>query len=277
MYYVLNKVLRFTPRTNELSIVNDYSNNILLSNSSTRLLSELIKNSNKINHRENLIKTVWEDYGYSPSNNNLYIALSEIRKSIVNLGIEPDFIITVPKQGIKLTADIDIFEMFNYRNVNNNSNNSFINNTESEFPKIVKPKIFGSGNEMVINLSLIKKFSFFIILTTLLSVSLIYLFIFLSSSINQSPIQDLSYDLSFQYDKCNIYLTNTDQNNRFDMVKNKIVNDLKLNKIDCGFEPKNIYYQKNFLRSNIINEYIIGVCNVRKKQNYCQTIKLLAG
>ncbi|MFD3232293.1 winged helix-turn-helix domain-containing protein, partial [Rahnella aceris] len=111
MYFILNKVIKFTPATNELCLALDAENCILISNAASRLLAELIKNANEISLRDEILQKVWEEYGYTSSHNSLYMAVSEIRKSFSALGYSKEMLITVPKVGIKLVANIDIFEI----------------------------------------------------------------------------------------------------------------------------------------------------------------------
>lgn len=77
-----------------------------LSKPATRLLSELIHNNNLDLSREDLIKRVWEDYGFSPSNASLNNHISELRKAFDSLGANKDIIITVPRLGFRMEAEI---------------------------------------------------------------------------------------------------------------------------------------------------------------------------
>lgn len=56
--------------------------------------------------RETLIKHVWEDYGFSPSSATLSNHISELRKAFEALGINKDILITVPRVGFKMEAEI---------------------------------------------------------------------------------------------------------------------------------------------------------------------------
>jgi len=53
-----------------------------------------------------LLKNAWEDYGFPASNAGLNNCISELRKSFVSLGIEKPIIITLPKIGFRMDADI---------------------------------------------------------------------------------------------------------------------------------------------------------------------------
>lgn len=107
MYFILNRTIKFTPDTGGLSLINKSQGSIELSNAGTRLLLALIKNIGDVVSRDELLTTVWGDYGYTPSNNNLYMAISELRKSFASLGETERIIITFPRIGIKMEAIVD--------------------------------------------------------------------------------------------------------------------------------------------------------------------------
>lgn len=110
MNYLIDKKIVFQPETRTLHSVGELEISITLSNQATRLLIELLKGNKTPQTKETLLKNVWEDYGLTPSNNNLYMAVSEIRKSFVSLGIEDMIISTIPKMGFLFSASIDVLE-----------------------------------------------------------------------------------------------------------------------------------------------------------------------
>lgn len=56
--------------------------------------------------REHLIKHVWEEYGFSPSSATLSNHISELRKAFETLGMSKNILITVPRIGFKMEAEI---------------------------------------------------------------------------------------------------------------------------------------------------------------------------
>ncbi|HBE9082215.1 MULTISPECIES: winged helix-turn-helix domain-containing protein [Serratia] len=107
MLYIINGVIQYSPKLKELSLVQEEQNSLVLSNQASRLLMELIKNAGNDLSRDYLLKHTWEDFGLTPSNNNLYSAVSELRRAIASLGITEKFIITIPKVGFKFNCSID--------------------------------------------------------------------------------------------------------------------------------------------------------------------------
>ncbi|WP_447876622.1 winged helix-turn-helix domain-containing protein [Serratia fonticola] len=106
MIYIINTIITFDPVTRNLSLKNDAQLSVELSKPATRLLSELIEHNHATLLREDLIKSVWEDYGFSPSKGNLSNSISELRKAFTSLGLHQEIIITVPRTGFKLEAEI---------------------------------------------------------------------------------------------------------------------------------------------------------------------------
>ncbi|HFZ0388872.1 TPA: transcriptional regulator, partial [Klebsiella pneumoniae] len=106
MKYIINFTIAFDPDSRLLKLRNKDQLTIELSKPATRLLIELIKNNKNEMPRETLIKHVWEDYGFSPSSATLSNHISELRKAFEALGINKDILITVPRVGFKMEAEI---------------------------------------------------------------------------------------------------------------------------------------------------------------------------
>ncbi|WP_439090261.1 winged helix-turn-helix domain-containing protein [Serratia bockelmannii] len=106
MKYIINLTLIFDPDSQLLMLKNNNLLTVGLSNPATRLLSELIRNNKIELTRETLIKRVWEDYGFSPSSATLSNHISELRKAFEALGVSKDILITVPRIGFKMEAEI---------------------------------------------------------------------------------------------------------------------------------------------------------------------------
>lgn len=85
---------------------NDVNLLITLSNPAARLLCELIVNNNTTLIRKDIIKTVWSDYGFTPSTASLSNHISELRKAFESLGLNKEIIITVPRTGFRMEAEI---------------------------------------------------------------------------------------------------------------------------------------------------------------------------
>jgi DNA-binding winged helix-turn-helix (wHTH) protein len=106
MKYIINFIIVFDTTTRVLVLKNDPQLTVELSKPAARLLGEFIENNNTTLIREDIIKSVWEDYGFRPSKGNLNNSISELRKKLETLGMDKEIIITVPKTGFKMQADI---------------------------------------------------------------------------------------------------------------------------------------------------------------------------
>lgn len=284
MYFILNKGIKFTPETNELSLIPDGKNGILISNAASRLLVEMVRNANEVVSRDVLLQKVWEDYGFKTSYNNLYMAVSEIRKTFEILGCNKTVIITIPKVGIKLVADIDIFDasetklkpLFSEELSKVTPEVPSSNDTFSD-PNIDNPTEdkFGSDIETITLSAKNKNYLYRWILPLLIMVLSMTIFYYqLNKKLGFSPL--VQYDV-FDYRSCRIYIINSSVGYNLTLLKEKALKNLNDNHVDCGSEKKSIYFQDNFIRSGKINEYTLGVCSRSPGKNKCETIKSLAG
>ncbi|EIM8480850.1 winged helix-turn-helix domain-containing protein [Serratia marcescens] len=106
MFYVINGWIKFSPEDSQLSSMKDEEIMLTLSNQTTRLLMEFVKNCDEVLSKDYLLKSVWEDFGLTPSSNNLYSATSELRKAFTNLGETEAIIKTIPKVGFQFLPRI---------------------------------------------------------------------------------------------------------------------------------------------------------------------------
>ncbi|CAM3829558.1 winged helix-turn-helix domain-containing protein [Serratia silvae] len=106
MKYTINLIVVFDPEYRTLALNNNNQTTLELSKPSCRVLNEFIKNNGNTLSRDSLLKNAWEDYGFPASNAGLNNCISDLRKSFVSLGLEKPIIITLPKIGFRMEADI---------------------------------------------------------------------------------------------------------------------------------------------------------------------------
>lgn len=266
MYFILNKSVKFSPNVNELSIINEDYNSIMLSKPASRLLLTLINNVNIVVSREYLLKNVWEDYGYTPSNNNLYMSISELRKAFSTLASEANFLITVPKVGLKLEVAIDVLEGKN--EISSPSAIEEINDVET--PKVKTSKPIGINSYSILNSMLTK-------LTFLFSLVIISIVFFILESKKAPPIVESKDEYAFKYGTCDVFshtlsLGIIKSNEEF---KNKIKKDIEKLKISCTDTKKNIYFQSTQNRLEQEESNFVGICTYIKNSDKrkCETLK----
>ncbi|MCD5281057.1 winged helix-turn-helix domain-containing protein [Enterobacter roggenkampii] len=89
MFFICNNSLLFDPEAHEISIVGQPESVLTLSAPAVRLLQEFIRHKGRDLSREELITRVWEEFGFTPSGNNLNKAVSELRKKLPRPGRQP--------------------------------------------------------------------------------------------------------------------------------------------------------------------------------------------
>jgi len=225
--------------TEEASLVNLLTGDCIeLSATSTRLLANLLQHRGDIVSRLDIFQSVFEEYGARASNSNLNQYVSTLRRSLSDLGLEKDVIVTVPRIGFKIsdeviiTTDSDGHSLFTLTVVNQNpAKNRFI--------------------------GLNRKFYLFSLLLFMSILFVIYLCVYKIQPAEQAIMQD----------KCSIYIPDS-------MSKTEVYNDInKIKKlpavIDCS-TPKKIYYLKRQINGTnglgvYINTFILE-CGFKNNQ-----------
>lgn len=271
MYFILSKSVKFYPDINELSIINEQHNSVVLSKPASRLLLILIYNANDVVSRDYLLKNVWEDYGYRPSNNNLYMAISELRKAFSSLGWEGETLVTIPKVGLKLEAMIDVLE-----NMDENEEKSEIEPSNEIKPGLetrTKRKVeIQSSNAKEVKLH--TKFKLLVSLSLIL-LSSGYLYLKKNKTL---PITESNDEYVFKYGTCDVFSHSLSlgvvSNN--DDFRKDVINKLKEYNVNCDTAKKNIYFQITPEKPERIKNYFIGVCTIINNSNTrkCETIRI---
>lgn len=240
MYYIFNKSLKFRPDTSELSIINEAQSSVIISKPACRLLLALTRNAGCVIAREDLLRIVWEEYGYTPSNNNLYLAMSELRKAFFSLSNESDLLITVPKVGIKLEATVDCIEKKKNQHKAVDAEIRPVGEIKSPLMTSVKVKI---------SLSLVLIFLSIAFLITKLK--------------NNLPVVDSKDAYVFKYRECTIYshtlssgLVSNDEK-----FRSTIIEKLKEYNVSCDNIKKDVYFQMISRMHNLETGYFAGVCH----------------
>lgn len=106
MFFICNNSLLFDPEAHTVSVVGQPESVLTLSAPAVRLLQEFIRHKGSELSREELITRVWQEFGFTPSGNNLNKAISELRKSFQALGEHHELIVTIPRYGFRFDADV---------------------------------------------------------------------------------------------------------------------------------------------------------------------------
>lgn len=262
MKYIINLTIVFDPEGRQLMLRNNNQLATGLSNPATRLLIELIKNNKLDLSREVLIKRVWEDYGYSPSNASLSNHISELRKSFESLGISKDIILTVPRMGFKMDADIHpetrhASESDIKTEVIGHENNVVEEKSQPSQPTDSKTRTGRKHTKVLIVICCL-------ILITLASVAAVKVY----KERNAMPV------LAVQ-GKCTIYsVDNTPKNAGYlDSLKRLMLKE----GIDCTHEESDVYYTEARQNNQLLKITFISVCPKNENGSYptCNTYKFV--
>ncbi|GAB3415574.1 hypothetical protein GCM10027361_29000 [Erwinia aphidicola] len=279
MYFILNKGLKFNPDVNEISLINDQHNSVVLSKPATRLLLTLIQNANNVVTRDFLLKNVWEDYGYTPSNNNLYMAISELRKAFTSLWKDIELIKTIPKVGLTLEAAIDVFEIKD--GVSNTQLSSDTNPAEKEINSetvslVEVEELPVSDNEL--ETYFLKDKRSHVKIKALISLAIVIpsILYFISTFERKLPIGVSKDEYAFKYGTCDVFSHDISLGHVPDkeIFKSNIIEKLKQYDISCINVKKNIYYQTTFGRGGNKQNYFIAACTYihNSDSRKCETI-----
>lgn len=199
----------------------------------------MVISKNEVLNRDYLVKRVWEDYGFTSSNNSLYVAVSEIRKAFSSLGKSPQIITTIPKVGFRFEGVV--------------------------FPVSVDQKAMTTPNKIEnktgCSAILTRKATFSIIIMVVL-----FLAIFIHMNGKNKLHTDVEYKkLIYKDNLCNIY---TLGNHVYD--KNDIKKDIERELLNCEKQRVDIFYEKTKSFG-----LFIGACTLVQEGEYlnCITIK----
>lgn len=247
MFYIIHNGIKFTPDSKQLSSSKDEEIEITLSNQSARLLMEFVQHGDAVLSREHLLKNVWEKFGLTPSNNNLYSATSELRRAFISLGVNEKLIVTIHKVGFQLAANVTLIE--------------------GDFIKREGGKQIEENNVKTVNDK-----SFYIkIAVIFFSLSAISLLCFKWDK--RIKVKDYTAPLITKVGKCNLYsLGNLIKTSKEKVLENISIHSDILN--SCQLQRYDVFYAEN---ENMRNSIVIGHCEVNKnnKHENCVTTRFV--
>lgn len=240
MNYIIELDVFFAPEDKTLSLSNDRNNSVSLSNQANRLLLEMVISKNEVLNREDLIKRVWEDYGFTSSNNSLYVAVSEIRKAFSSLGKNPQIITTIPKVGFRFEGVV--------------------------LPVSVDQKLTITPNEIEKNVGRSIILTHKVIILTLMIMVIFSLSWLIRTHIKNELKTDIEYKkLMYTDNLCKIYMLGHDV-----YGLNDIKNDIERELFKCEKQRVDIFYERTKSAG-----LFIGACTLEQEGKYlsCITIK----
>lgn len=261
MKYIINLTLIFDPESRLLMLRNNTQLTVGLSNPATRLLSELIKNNKTELTREILLKHVWEDFGFSPSGATLSNHISELRKAFEALGMSKDILITVPRIGFKLDAEIHPetkppkeLASAEHIELQPSSQPTAVDN-------VVAAGVNTSSKKPLRRMKILALSLLFVLCVTAAAAAWVTL------SKNEQPA------LIGILDKCHIYTLNE---GKHDPVQSEHARKMLANEgIDCAQTDLDIYYMEARPTNEFLKVHFMSVCTKNNDTNYknCNNFK----
>lgn len=248
MFFICNNSLLFDPEAHAISLVGQPETVLTLSAPAVRLLREFIKHKGRDLSREELIARVWEEFGFTPSGNNLNKAVSELRKSFQSLGEGHEFIVTVPRYGFRFEADV-IFQP--------GENSQSAAPQPPSVPQEVKPQ----------RASMKKWAMVAVLLAAVLGATLYFSQqqgIFVTAKLK--PVKE-------KIARCSIWIIN---DHGRPLVLSKLAERLEASNVVCEREEYNIYYFSARFSISAADEVFIGACPV-SQSSLCKTIRYKSG
>ncbi|MEP9307971.1 transcriptional regulator [Enterobacter cloacae] len=248
MFFICNNSLLFDPEAHAISLVGQPESVLPLSAPAVRLLQEFIKHKGCDLSREELITRVWEEFGFTPSGNNLNKAVSELRKCFQSLGEGHEFIVTVPRYGFRFVADVVIQPGETVQSADPQP---------SSAPQKVKPQHAS-----------LKRWSI-AVLVILAALAASFYF----GRQQGIAVPENLLPVNGKIARCSIWIIN---DHGRPLVLSKLAERLKMNNVACEREAYDIYYFSARFTIPAADEVFIGACPV-SKTSLCKTIRYKSG
>lgn len=105
---ILNGVAAFLPEKHRIIAINSDKPPLSLSIPASRCLALLVNYQGEVVLRERFFHEVWVSNGAQVTNNTFYQNISLLRRAFKEFGLNEDYIVTVPKVGVKLENTLKI-------------------------------------------------------------------------------------------------------------------------------------------------------------------------
>jgi DNA-binding winged helix-turn-helix (wHTH) protein len=109
MKYLLADVLVYNDEDGSFSLIGAPEEEPqMLTGTANAIMKLLVAHHGNVIEREGFLRDVWDERGLQGSNNSLNQYISILRKMLASLVPDTGFIVTVPKMGFMLSADIPV-------------------------------------------------------------------------------------------------------------------------------------------------------------------------
>lgn len=244
--YLIDSTLVYSDEDKTIHLVGAEHEAMVLSNQASRLLDFFVRSPQETHVRDFLLEKVWEDAGFTASNNNLSVAVSELRKKISSCGITKDFISTIPKIGFSFNASVHVIDA--------DDNQRGKQNKRLELFFLLKP---------------VTIVMFSVILFA--AVKMTY-----DSLIYTGVINKTDGFLLFKTNGCSVFELDNESNGDMSGFIKAAKDDIEASNIDCTNKGKrhNVYHKRVFKNNSASAYNYIAICNDAPigDVNNCRTI-----
>lgn len=106
MVFTIFNTVKFRSEDGAMWNIDHPNRRLSLTTIPARFFTYLLENANKMVDREELLNNIWHKYGLEPSNNSVNQYISQIRKSLIELGCNEDIIKTIPRMGFYIAGEM---------------------------------------------------------------------------------------------------------------------------------------------------------------------------
>ncbi|MGK4357798.1 transcriptional regulator [Enterobacter cloacae] len=245
MIYNINNLILYDSDKRSLASLCVDTPHVTLTTTSSRLLEELLRQNNEVLTRQYLLKNVWEDKGYAPSDASLNNNISFLRKQFATMSNEEINLKTIPKIGFQLVAAV-----------------SFVPESDS----LDEINIVKNENLPSINKSLALK----IILPLFFAVLfIIFLFTFTKNTTKFLRVEIKNFTT---YHQCRVYNLHDDSN-----YLEEVFSVFPVLKKNCKEKPYELYYDFSSINKERSKNLLVSVCKKNKSPGIytkCENLKL---
>ena len=276
MKFIINLTIVFDVDNRKLSLYNDDRIYIELTKPATRLLLELIKNNEIDTSRDELLQSVWVNYGFVASNAGLNNYISELRKSFIALEMSREVIKTIPKLGFRLTADIQSVAKTERKESSENGivESIYEHNRKELAPlnpgledlQIAPEKPVVTQQEQITSTpprrgGRVLKFKAGMFALYLVPALLVLFFLMTTQTNNQAK-----KNLLYQEGLCKVFTLGADKGTEEMVIRaKKQISDININ---CQRDKHDLFYVEQHPDNNVINRVFIAVCNPIGNEEY---------
>ncbi|MFZ4835152.1 winged helix-turn-helix domain-containing protein [Rouxiella sp. Mn2063] len=255
MKYIINFTVVFDSKNRTLALANEKQTEIELTKPATRVFNELIKSNGDNLPRDVILKKAWEDLGYPASNPSLNNCISELRKSFELLGLDKKLIVTIPRIGFKIEANIQSYPIIVHNDVEESETTNDIMLSEDSHLVEIGSKSISLITSINKPKKIIKKIK---IVYFLLSISILTIIYLLFNRGQSSLPKESAPQLIGIYKNCTIYTLH-----RMPATPNlmsKATKMLESENVDCNQGKQDIFYYEEKISNEPMKVTFFASC-----------------